>query len=225
MFICKFCGSERKSNNSLAQHEIRCKSNADRIPIHIPTTKGIRGKKGSNQYTKAQRLGLPKPEVSEETRNKMRKSAKRQGETMWTVEQREKHSRVMKEAVAKNPESYTKGNVSGRVKMVQYNGHLLKGTWELKTAMWLDGQGLEWEPENYFCEYVWNGGTHRYYPDFYVFEYDVYIEVKGYKTDRDEAKWSQFDRKLVIIDKRVIHELEKKSIAEIIDEYTYGSVV
>ena len=33
MFICKYCGKECKNKNSLAQHEIRCKENPNRIKI------------------------------------------------------------------------------------------------------------------------------------------------------------------------------------------------
>jgi hypothetical protein len=38
-------------------------------------------------------------------------------------------------------------------------------------------------------------------PDFYLIESDTYVEVKGYKTEKDEAKWNQFPkhRKLKIL--------------------------
>ena len=42
--FCKFCGKECKNKNSLAQHEIRCKNNPDRINAIIDgfNTKGIK---------------------------------------------------------------------------------------------------------------------------------------------------------------------------------------
>lgn len=32
-FICKYCGKECKNKNSLAQHEIRCKMNPNKIKV------------------------------------------------------------------------------------------------------------------------------------------------------------------------------------------------
>jgi hypothetical protein len=45
------------------------------------------------------------------------------------------------------------------------------------------------------------GKSHRYFPDFYLPETEEYIEIKGYKTERDEAKWKYFpkDKKLTIL--------------------------
>ena len=63
LFICQFCGSERKNHNSWRNHERCCPSNPDRNYKN-----GMSGKKGRNQYQKAKDLGLPAPEISEETR-------------------------------------------------------------------------------------------------------------------------------------------------------------
>lgn len=35
-FICKYCGKVCKNKNSLAQHEIRCNQNPDKINTKIP---------------------------------------------------------------------------------------------------------------------------------------------------------------------------------------------
>ncbi len=63
LFICSYCGSERKNHNSWRNHERCCSSNPNRNYKN-----GKVGKKGSNQYTKAEELGLPKPILSDETR-------------------------------------------------------------------------------------------------------------------------------------------------------------
>ena len=55
-YICRFCGSERKSKYSLGSHEYKCPSNSDRKYIN-----GMTGKKGSNQFTYAKKHGLPQP--------------------------------------------------------------------------------------------------------------------------------------------------------------------
>ena len=38
----------------------------------------------------------------------------------------------------------------------------------------------------------------RVNPDFYVEDWDTYIEVKGYETALDRSKWSQFPHTLDI---------------------------
>lgn len=75
-FICRYCGKVCKNKNSLAQHEIRCKENPNRIKIKtnfIEYNKSVKlGKrKASNQFIKAKELGLPQPIITEETREKL----------------------------------------------------------------------------------------------------------------------------------------------------------
>lgn len=65
--ICRYCGSMRKNENSLRNHERVCKENPNRQKIEEYThteawKKAVYGRKGENQFTKAQRLGLPVPE-------------------------------------------------------------------------------------------------------------------------------------------------------------------
>ena len=72
MFNCKYCNKECKNKNSLAQHEIRCKENPEHIIVHSNLGEYLKpGHAHENQYTKAAKLGLPKPIVSEETRKKL----------------------------------------------------------------------------------------------------------------------------------------------------------
>jgi hypothetical protein len=47
-----------------------------------------------------------------------------------------------------------------------------------------------------------------YCPDFYVYDWDIFIEVKGYKTELDEIKWSQFEEKIEIWDKKKLNDLD-----------------
>jgi hypothetical protein len=56
-------------------------------------------------------------------------------------------------------------------------------------------------------EYEWNG-TRLYFPDFYLPAFDLYVEVKGFETDRDQAKWSAFPHKLGIVRKNEIKQIE-----------------
>ena len=49
----------------------------------------------------------------------------------------------------------------------------------------------------------------RYTPDFFLPETSQYIEIKGYKVPKDEAKWEQFpkDAKLKILMKQDLKDL------------------
>jgi len=122
---------------------------------------------------------------------------------IWSKEQREKLSISMKAAVLQNPESYTASNVCGRVKIEEYKGEKFHGKWEVEVAIWLDKENIKWirqiEPKNYY----WNNGWHLYFPDFYLPDYDLYIEVKGYETERDRCKWSVVPNLVVLKNKEI----------------------
>lgn len=187
---CKFCEKVCKNDNSLRNHERLCHKNPDRqiiVSNFIEFNKKRKEQniKGTNHFIKSKQLGLPLPLVSEETKKKMSEASKKR---VWSEEQRMKHSESMKTAVKKHPDSYTKNNIVGRVKNVDYNGFKLKGKWELIVAKWLDENQIKWEHETKSFEYEWNG-KRNYYPDFYLPDFDFFIEVKGYVTDRDLSKW------------------------------------
>lgn len=201
---CRYCDRKCKSKQSLSNHEIRCKLNPNRITpppkseAWLNAMKRRRGR-GTNQYTKAKELGVEYV-VSDETREKLRKSALKHNATYWTPENRDKHSEVMKQAVLNNPDSYSASNVSGRVKMYEYEGFQLKGTWELVVAKSLVECNIEFSNDIKPIPYEYNGKEHLYFPDFYLPEYDLYIEVKGYERDRDICKWKVVDNLIVLRD-------------------------
>ena len=47
-----------------------------------------------------------------------------------------------------------------------------------------------------------------YIPDFYLPDTDEYIEVKGYETRRDAAKWAAFPHRLTVVKEADIRKLE-----------------
>jgi hypothetical protein len=52
-------------------------------------------------------------------------------------------------------------------------------------------------------------GKRKYFPDFFLEDLNLYIEIKGYETDRDKAKWSQFPQRLRVIRKKEICDIQK----------------
>lgn len=197
---CKYCDKECKNNNSLAQHEIRCKLNPNKIDLSYIKPGHSKGHKGTNQFIKAKELGLSQPIVSNETRIKLGNIWK--GKT-HTDEEKIKISQGIRKAIINNPESYSSTNVNGRIKHYIFNGIKLDGLWELEVAKYLEENNIKWErPKNGFT-YMWNNSEHIYFPDFYLPEYNYYIEVKGYQRERDLYKWQSVEHLIIIKQKEI----------------------
>lgn len=217
-YICQYCGRKCKNLNSLRQHEIRCKLNPNKLDMSYIKPGHSKGHKGTNQFIKAKELGLDPPIISKETREKF--------SNIWkgkrhTEEEKKKLSESMKKAVIKYPNSYSSSNVNGRVKHYEYNGFILDGKWELEVAKYLDSKNIKWEKPSKGFEYEWNNSVHIYFPDFYLPEYNYYIEVKGYQRDRDLYKWKVVD-KLIIIKEKEIKEI-RNNIYDIFREVSSQS--
>lgn len=77
----------------------------------------------------------------------------------------------------------------------------LDGTWELEYAKYLDSNNIEWKRPKERFEYIFENKIRHYTPDFYIVQEDTYIEIKGYKTKKDDAKWKQFpkDKRLKVL--------------------------
>jgi hypothetical protein len=89
----------------------------------------------------------------------------------------------------------------------EYNGCKFHGTWELEYAKWLDSQNIKWRrPEEKFT-YKFDDKIRYYTPDFFLEETKCYVEIKGYPTIKDFAKWDAFPLELKIIPGRKLWEL------------------
>ena len=212
MHICEFCNREYRFISRLDKHSITC--------MLRPNKQTKRG----NQYTKALELGLPKPIAkqhiwTEEEKKQHREKSIVSNANYWGIpENKEKHSNRMKQVIIDNPDSYSKNNVSGRVKMydvIDSNGPTkVKGTWELSVANWLQENSIKWTNKVTPYSYFWNGSNHMYFPDFYLIDLNILIEVKGYETERDRIKWSSVtDKQFIVLREadiknlHILHEL------------------
>ena len=213
---CNYCGKEILNAGSLVVHEkYYCKSNplikhkkSNFTNYNKQLRSGEIQKEFANQYVKAKLTGIPYV-MSEETRRKISKKSKQQ---VWDDDKKLRHSASMKNAVINHPLSYSAHNVCGRTKKIDYNGVRLTGTWELEVAKFFDRKGIIWtnviKPFQYvWSQYVWENGVRNYFPDFYLSDYDLYIEVKGNQTERDVSKWSVV-KNLMILKKKEIYDLK-----------------
>ena len=86
------------------------------------------------------------------------------------------------------------------VAMKNYRGNYLNGkyaykminmrsSWEVSFAEWLDSQGLHWDYEihKFDC-----GELGMYIPDFYVVEWNLFVEIKGWQSDVGMKKFEYF---------------------------------
>ena len=82
----------------------------------------------------------------------------------------------------------------------------LQSSYEVQLAKSLDANNIRWErplPINWTSD---NGLVHKYYPDFYLIEYDVYMDTKNdYLIIKDSKKIecvrTQNNIKLLVVDK------------------------
>ena len=212
MCKCSYCGKFCKNDNSLRNHERLCRFNPNRQILKSNFVEWNKkrkkyGIKGENQYTKAKRLGINKPIISDETRYKMGNSWRGK---KHTEQEKIAISNGMKKAVKENPESYSSININGRVGVYYYKGVKLNGTWEVIFAEYLDRNNIRWERPTIGFEYIWNNDKHTYYPDFYLPDIDVYVEIKGYERERDKFKWKSVSN-LIIIKGNEIRQIENNT--------------
>lgn len=123
----------------------------------------------------------------------------------WKRNQKKARIKLLKE----HPEYFIGTYKRGFVKIYSYKGILLQGTWELRFAMWCDKNNIIWEKNKKSFNYTYKNKSRLYFPDFYLKDIDKYVEIKGYETERDLAKWKQFPKKddLVVIDALLFKQL------------------
>jgi hypothetical protein len=136
-----------------------------------------------------------------ETRRKI--GASREGKKMSNF-QRERISKAIQKKVEEGSwhSSFSKSRTH------EYRGEKFHGEWEVKFAKWLDATGQKWRRPKEKFEYEFEGKKRFYTPDFFLEEEKKYIEIKGYPTNKDFAKWSHFPLQLEILTGRKLFEMK-----------------
>jgi hypothetical protein len=141
-------------------------------------------KQQSNQHTKAKRERYVVC-VSDETRKKI--------SNIW---KNKKLPNEMKQKIKHTIQNKIKNNnwhlSFSKKRIIEYKGIKFHGTWEYLFALYLDNHNIEWERPTQTFDYFFENENHKYLPDFYLPKYDLYIEIKGYPTNKDYEKWNQF---------------------------------
>ena len=229
---CQYCKRECKNLNSLTNHERYCKDNPNKTKrpdgvnristINNPHDRRI----GKTPWNK----GLTK-----ETSDIIRKNAIDYKEKLSLgiyisngghakTEEKEEERRDKLSHIAKERNHFWKYK---RKRIVEYNGYKFDSSYEVAVAKSLDNNSVKWEKPSSF-PYIFNNKEHTYTPDFYLPDYNIYLDPKndflikeinpgtGYKdTDKIRAVELQNDIKVIILDKE---NLEWGNIKEKINE-------
>lgn len=145
-----------------------------------------------------------------ENQNKKRKGRVQSSETKFKI------SIAMQKAVAEGRQKTLKPG--GICRCFKVKNHLeqlqnIQGSWELKVVEFFNEKKIKWCRNHTAFDYVYEDKNRKYFPDFYLEDFDVFVEVKGYETDKDLAKWKMFPRKILIIKKDEIKDLEKWALS------------
>lgn len=106
--------------------------------------------------------------------------------------------------------------ICGRTKKYEYISKIagsikVDGNWELLVCKYLDSLNVTWSRNLKRFPYIApNGKYSTYQPDFYIADWDTYLEVKGYQTEKDNCKWSQFPHKIIVWKRDKIKSIESE---------------
>ena len=210
---CTFCAKECKNRNSRLQHQRFCKSNPNRSESPFKTWK----QKNPVAWNK----GLTKEDAPQLKRSNELKLHFSKVVTGFASSPEKEDARRNK-IKTKILERYSNGweSTAGRCKKYEYvspNAGTIKvdGTWELVAAKYFDMLGLTWSRNKKRFPYIKPDGKNAtYQPDFFIEEWNTFLEIKGYETDLDRCKWSQFDYPLLVWRKTEILQIILDSKSE-----------
>lgn len=199
---CKFCSRLCKNKNSLAQHELRCRKNANRRCYD--NLKSL----GREPWNKG--LTLETDERIRLATEKCKKTNSEKPEGSFSHPHTEEFKQKQRERALENHWE----NHFGSHRSYLYKGIKFVSSYEVILAKDLDSNGVLWEKPRRF-KYTDNKGKEHYYTaDFYLPEYNIYLDPKndyliehanpvlGY-TDIQKIGWVQQQNniKVIILDK------------------------
>lgn len=200
------CPAQKAKNSRSNKGQIRAHHNSERMSEISKgkdkwnsgkTYEEVLGKRKSNSYKKKISKGLEgkctgyasTPEKEKAKRQKISKAIKKRYAEGWMPK-------------------------AGRCKKIRYISPiagkvLLDGSWELAVAEFLDILQIDWRRNKNRFAYFFDKKDRFYTPDFYLVKTQTYIEVKGYETDKDRAKWKQFPHEIKILKKAEVKLIKR----------------
>lgn len=132
------------------------------------------------------------------------------GKTKFTDERIKKSSDTVSKTISEKVKNGTWHYSFSKVRTHEYNSKTngiikVMGRWELEYVKYLDKNNINWIPNKNKFYYEFSElkrGNGYYIPDFYLIDENCYVEIKGYETNKDRAKWKWFPHKLKILKRK-----------------------
>jgi uncharacterized protein YjhX (UPF0386 family) len=159
------------------------------------------------------------------------KEIKEKMKNTWKIKSQDEKNKIIRKSKKTKLERYGDENYHNADKMMQtcletnhnfnfsyrgnYQGFHYDSSWELSFIKYCIKNDIQIERNKKGFIYWFEDKKHKYYPDFYLPEVDLFIEIKGriFDKDREKAKWNQFSYKLDVYNKEklkpIIKEMEE----------------
>ena len=198
--FCQYCGKQCKNLNSLKQHELRCKHNPNRHAV-CNNLKNQGWSKGLTAETDER--------VKHSKTNMLKYYETHHGSMLNKHHSLETRQKLSQAALANGIESRF-----GAHKSYLYHGIRFISSYEVAVAMSLDENNIKWVKPSRLAYIDLEGKKHHYTADFYLPEYDVYLDPKNdylinhanpvlKYSDKEKIDWvmQQNNVKIFILDK------------------------
>ena len=193
---CELCGYEIDTHQ-IKKHKNTCNGLG---PYKIRKTNG-RGKNWLKDKTLEEVFGKNK---AQEIKNKLSKALTGKSTGRASTEEKEiqRKRKISLTMTKKRIGGYRKG--SGRGKKGRYKGIWCDSSWESAWVIYHLEHNIKFKRNWQKFEYVYENKTYTYIPDF--IKDDMYIEIKGYLTERAKQKISQFPHTLLVLQEKDIQK-------------------
>lgn len=98
-------------------------------------------------------------------------------------------------------------------KKTEYNNIVFRSKIEAAYAKYMDEHSIKYEYEKHLFEYELNGVLHNYRPDFYLPEYDTFLEVKSRINKEDKLVLIKLNalrkqgKRILLVDSTMLNKL------------------
>lgn len=189
-YKCPFCKKEY-TKNGISTHIWRSHGEGQKFhPVKKGTPPWNKNKKTGFSWNKGLKTGISTwDKISESKKNEIREKSRKNIQKRY--------------AEGWNPKA-------GRAVKYKYKNFTVDGSWELEFCKWADENNILYERNQDRFDYLFEGIDRKYKPDFKLND-TLYIEIKGYQTEKDLAKWQYFPHSLIVLKRSQIDRIKKRT--------------